>query len=231
MNSYRIKFDLWARGLQPEAYRPVVWQPFRLRVFLSDGTFQFVFGVLYAEVPTGLKLDELNRRYGQAEIEAAIIRWAVREVESRLLNGALPPIGTINVEGLELGEAQLLEIEQLAAQKTCSYQLSSGRELFCSAAAPNDRTMDPSSRLAPTSRPICKECDLPDDEYRCSHLTHPLVIGVQEMGESGRRARSAYCEINSPCIEMLSLCHAGGHDCWECIVEPPSEPKKIGFVG
>ena len=44
MNSYRIKLDRWARGLQPEAYFPIVWQPFRLRVFLSDGAFQFGFG-------------------------------------------------------------------------------------------------------------------------------------------------------------------------------------------
>ncbi len=230
MNSYRIKFNRWADGLQPEPYPPFVWQPFRLRVFLSEGAFQFAFGVRHAEVPTGVKLDELSRRYGQAEIEAAIIRWAVKEVESRLLNGSLPAIGTTKVEGLEIGEAQLPEIEKTAVHKTCAYQVARGRELFCSAAAPTDATISPQLGIAPASRPVCKACDLPDDQYRCAQLTHPSVIGISAMSPTGRRVTSASCEVGSQNIKTPSRCHAGGHDCWEYIVEPPSEPKKIGFI-
>jgi hypothetical protein len=230
INSYRIKFDRWTNGPQAEPFRSVVWQPFRLRVFSADGVYQFTFRVFHAEVPTGLKLDALNRRCGPAEIEAAIIRWAISEVESRLRSGVLPAAGTHKVEELELGESHLPLIEQFTEQKMCGYQIARGKELFCSAAAPDDKTADPSSGLAPTSRPICKKCDLPDDEYRCSHLTHPLVIGTQEMGEAGRRVISALCEINSPHIKMPSLCHAGGHDCWEYIVEPSGEARKIGFT-
>ncbi len=151
---------------------------------------QFVFGVLHAEVPTGLKLDELNRRYGPAEIEAEIICWAVGEVESRLLNGLLPAIGATNVEGLELAEAQLLEIEQTATQKTCAYQVARGRELFCAAAAPTDATISPQLGMAPTSRPACKVCDLADDQYRCAQLTHPSVIGIGAMIPTGRDLRA-----------------------------------------
>jgi hypothetical protein len=56
MFSHRIKFDRWANGPQREHHRPVVWQPFRLRIFSPDGVFQFAFSVLHAEVPTGLRL-------------------------------------------------------------------------------------------------------------------------------------------------------------------------------
>ncbi|MFZ0887370.1 MAG: hypothetical protein WA005_02860 [Candidatus Binataceae bacterium] len=228
MQSYRIKFQ--RMDLQPEPLRPVVWHPFLLRVHLAGGAFQFAFRVLHAEVPTGLKIEELTRRHGQAQVQTAIIGWAIGKVEQRLYNGPLPPAGTSKFEELELGEAELPEVEQLVTQKTCAYQLSRGRELFCSAAASTDETADASSGLAPTSRPMCKACDLPDDRYRCFHLTHPRVMGIRAMTPTGRQLTGAYCEINSPNIRAPSRCHASGHDCWEYIVEPPVEPKKIGFV-
>jgi hypothetical protein len=226
--SYRIRFR--PMELQSEPSRPIVWHSFLLRVYLAGGAFQFAFRVLHAEVPTGLKIEELTRRYGQAEVQPAIIGWAIGKVEQRLYNGPLPPEGTSKFEELELREAAVPEVEQLLLQKTCAYQVSRGRELFCSVPASTDETADPSSGLAPTSRPMCKVCDLPDDRYRCSQLTHPRVMGIRAMTPTGRRLTGAYCEINSPNIQAPSRCHAGGHDCWEYIVEPPAEPKKIGFV-
>jgi hypothetical protein len=230
MLSYRIKFDRWANGPQPEPHRPVIWQPFRLRIFSPDGVFQFAFGVLHAEVATGLRLDELSLRHGEAELQAAIIQWAVSEVECRLRNGPRPEVGTHNVEGLELDEAHVAQIEQLATLKSCGYQLVRGRELFCSAAAPTDATVHRRFGMAPTSHPICNICDFPDDAYRCSQLTHPSVIGIRAMTPTSRRFTSASCEIGSRNIATPSLCHAGGHNCWQYIVEPTAEPKKIGFT-
>jgi hypothetical protein len=230
MLPYRIKFERWANGPQREPHRQVIWQPFQLRVFSPDGVFQFAFGVLHAEVPTGFRLDDLRGRHGQAELEAAIIRWAVGEVECRLRSGPLPTVGTRNVEELELDDAHVTRIEQLAVLKTCAYQLARGRELFCSAAAQTDATLDPRLGMAPTSRPGCKICDFPDDHYRCSQLTHPSVIGIRPMTPTGRRLTSASCEIGSRNIATPSLCHAGGHNCWQYIVEPTAEPKKIGFT-
>ncbi len=173
MPSYRIKYDRWANGPQGDPYRPVIVQPFRLRVSSFEGSHRFVFGVSHAEAPTGLRLDELERQYGEAEIQAAVIRWAVSRVESRLCNGPLPQAGTSSVEGLELGDADVAQIEQFAMLKTCNYQRSRGMELFCSAATPTDSTLIPSLGLAPTSRPKCRECDLPDSEYRCSYSDAP----------------------------------------------------------
>lgn len=215
--------------LQPEPFRPVVWHPFLLRVYVASGAFQFAFRVLHAEVPTGLKIDELTHRYGQSEVQAAIINWAIGRVEERLYGGPLPPPGTSKFEELELEEAGLVRVEQLLQQKTCAWQLARGRELFCSAAAPTDETAG-SSGLAPTSRPMCRSCDLADDGYRCSQLTHPRVMGIRAITPAGRRLAGAYCEINSPNIQTPSLCHAGGHDCWERIVEPAAGPRKIGFL-
>jgi len=63
-------------------------------------------------------------------------------VECRLRNGSLPTVGTHNVEELELDDAHVARIEQLAVLKTCAYQLARGRELFCSAVAPADATVD-----------------------------------------------------------------------------------------
>ena len=68
----------------------MVWHSFLLRVYLASGAFQFAFRVLHAEVPTGLKIEELMRRYGEAEVQPAIVGWAIGKVEQRLIDGPLP---------------------------------------------------------------------------------------------------------------------------------------------
>src|ERR1039458_8111381 len=111
MESYCIRYQ--RLDLQPEPFRPVVWHPFLLRVYLASGAFQFAFRVLHAEVPTGLKIDEWTHRYGQQPVQAAIIGWAVGTVEERLHGGPLPTPGTSKYEELELGQVELALIEQL----------------------------------------------------------------------------------------------------------------------
>src|ERR1039458_4423506 len=110
MESYCIRYQ--RLDLQPEPFRPVVWHPFVLRVYLASGTFQFAFRVLHAEVPTGLKIEELTRRYGQAEVQLAVVGWAIGKVEQRLDNGPLPPEDNSKFEELELGEAEMPEVER-----------------------------------------------------------------------------------------------------------------------
>jgi hypothetical protein len=52
-------------------------------------------------------------------LRTSIIGWAIGEVEQRLRNGALRASGTTKFEELDLGEAELPEVEHLVLQKTC----------------------------------------------------------------------------------------------------------------
>jgi hypothetical protein len=79
---------------------------------------------------------------------------------------------------------------------------------------------------APTSKPLCQGCGLPDTNVICSHLMHPWVAGVSTLGGiTERRVMAAMCDQgHTDRVSQISSCHAGGHDCWQRIVEvePPS---------
>lgn len=76
-------------------------------------------------------------------------------------------------------------------------------------------------RLAPTSRPICSRCDLPDTDAICSHLVHPRVTALRPAGPTWERfLEEALCERAKPEIARAESCRAGGHACWERIIEP-----------
>jgi hypothetical protein len=80
-------------------------------------------------------------------------------------------------EILALTESEdLALLKSMAPDKTCEYQIRSGRELLCSAASTDDRTIVGTvglRRLAPTSRPLCMDCDLPETDTSARILPIP----------------------------------------------------------
>lgn len=83
-------------------------------------------------------------------------------------------------------------------------------------------------RAAPTSRPLCAACSLPDTDYICSHFLHPQVLGVRAdrgpMGIIRRDVTDGLCDLNRGEFAQKRKCHAGGNSCWERIVDVETAP-------
>lgn len=167
-------------------------------------------------------------------MRSVIVRWAIRRVE-QVIHLAHMPRERENLE-LELQESDLPTIAELASAKTCDYQVTQGRDLFCSAAYKQfDKTIvseQGARALAPTSRPLCRSCQLPNTDHICSHLLFPNVAGSTMLEGSGdpakavfrRRLMGAFCDMDESCIENGANCRPGGNPCWERMVLPAT-PK------
>jgi hypothetical protein len=198
--------------------------PFLLRVLAADDDppspqFSFVVPGDF-EHPAFQALKQMD----EAALQEACLRWAVTRAEERLRSGAFPAFPTSSYEQLDLDDSEIPLIKRLMREKTCDYQVLQGRDLYCSAAAAEDKSVvaiSTLSRLAPTSRPVCRGCSLPSTDFLCSHLMHPGVIRTDRpIGSVDRELISAYCDQNKPGIKAPSLCHPGQNECWERIVEP-----------
>lgn len=112
------------------------------------------------------------------------------------------------------------------------YQDLDGRDLYCAAASEADETATrlttTGRRAAPTSRPLCAACGLPDTDYICSHFLHPQVIGIRATGGPSafirRDVTDGLCDLNQPEFAKKRDCHAGGNPCWERLVDVETTP-------
>jgi hypothetical protein len=228
VDGFRVEFESFGSKEAP-SIKAQGYLPFKLVAMpdVEHPSFRCTFGVWYRDVD--LSFDALSTELGEA-LDRAVIRWAVARVEERLRSGQISSSARFGgpTEKLVLTESDLGLLRSLALEKRCEYQARSGRELYCSAASSDDEMVvrqEGLRSLAPTSRPMCKACTLPDTDYICSHLTHPRVIAMRTMDGSGRRLAGAYCEMGKPEIKTNpSRCRAGGHPCWSRIVSAMPEP-------
>lgn len=226
----------------PDSRRPRVWQPFRLEIYNRSGRLVFQAAVSHDDL---LPVDQLKEEIGKDAVSAAIVRWAIRRTEHAISSGGVPE--TREVLELELEESELPLIVELASAKSCDYQISRGRDLFCIAAdmrADETRVSEEGARaLAPTSRPLCRSCELPDTDFICSHLLFPKVVG-STMVEGGtpespvpvfrRRLLGSFCDVDEKCVGTGANCRPGGNPCWERLVSPearrvatPASPREL----
>jgi hypothetical protein len=181
-------------------------------------------------VASSLGLDE--RTFWEDRVaQRGVLRLAVRWIEDRLRAGLIEPATNSELYAIEVPEdveTTGLLTDLARGEKVCSYQETEGRDLFCTAASANDETAIPiflsnGRRVAPTSRPLCASCSLPDTDYICSHFLHPQVMGIRGMGgPSGfidRKLMDGMCDLNQAEFAQMSKCHAGGNPCWERVVE------------
>lgn len=180
----------------------------------------------------GLAGTLLGGSYGRAEqsdrnrLASALVRFGVRRIERAISAGSPVAEQEPLVTMIAVQQEDLQELRDLLGNKTCEYQIEDGRELFCSAASRSDSTVTRElgrRRVAPTSRQICFECDLPNTDVVCSHLVHPSVSSLGPIGSSWSRfVELALCDRGRPEIEGANAhqqCRAGGHGCWERTVE------------
>jgi hypothetical protein len=162
-------------------------------------------------------------------INDSLMRYGVRRLESILRDlVASGASAELSAEKWRLGNDDVSHLLSMVRDKCCEYQARARRDLFCVAAAKDDTTADKvinGRRAAPTSRPLCRACTLPSTDYICSHLLHPGVTAVTtDRGTAARRAFEALCDQGRTEIGELHRCHAGGHECWQRLldVEPPA---------
>ena len=200
----------------------------RVRV---DQTVRFLAG-------QNLKLEDAWKSHEDERFTRGALRLAVRRIEDALKADAFDPKPGENFYGIDFygddEDAVALLRNLMLGDKECSYQMLDAGNLFCSAAAPNDETalgiiLNNGRRLAPTSRPLCAACTLPDTDYICSHFLHPQVWGVRTMGGpsgfTSRDVMDGMCDLNRPEFANHGECHAGGNPCWERVLEAETAPS------
>jgi len=172
-----------------------------------------------------------------AMIKKAMLRYGIQRFEplvAELLasgnaSGAVSPTWT-------LGREDMLILLQLATSKTCEYQARIRRDLFCTIPTANDGTAIAAisgRRAAPTSRPVCNDCDLPDTDYICSHLLHPATTGVSSFSSYERQVNQVLCDLGRPEATTYASCHLGGHACAQRLLElePARTTPQLSALG
>jgi hypothetical protein len=124
-----------------------------------------------------------------------------------------------------IGDTDSGEVDELLAlidaSKVCTHQQAEGPDLLCLAASSDDETAIGTigrHRVAPTSRPLCAGCQMPDAAVVCSQFSHPQVSGVRTMGGFARELDDAMCNLGREEIQQPGKCHAAGHPCWQRVV-------------
>jgi hypothetical protein len=211
----------------------------------SDIPFQFFFLVRrgnHSVCRAFVRLDDatsdaLSRATGPADalkVRRAVAIWAIRKLEALLREGDVR--GALDKDewtlGLQIQDSDVPSIGELASEKSCDYQITRGRDLFCSAADKRaDETIvaeEGPRALAPTSRHLCSSCELPDTDFVCSHLLFPKIVGsILLEGTPNptvpvfrRRLVGSFCDIDEKCVGTGSNCHPGGNPCWVRAVKP-----------
>ncbi|MEU8324096.1 hypothetical protein AB0C33_37540 [Nonomuraea sp. NPDC048881] len=174
------------------------------------------------------QLEALGFSTAEAEdqVSQALLLYGVRRLElltKDWLSNDTKPHNVGDVWGLTTENVP--ELLALVHEKTCDYQVRLQRDLFCTAASEADATLTNitiKSRLtAPTSKPLCRDCGLPDTDFICSHLMHSKVAATSTLGGIVERSvRSALCDKgHHEKVYKIGQCRAGGHDCWQRLVE------------
>jgi hypothetical protein len=171
------------------------------------------------------QLQQLGFADPDAMIKKAMLRYGIQRFEPMvrelLASGSASGVGSPT---WMLGREEVSILLELATAKTCEYQSRSRRDLFCMIPAADDRTaiavIDGRS-AAPTSRSVCKKCDLPDTDYICSHLLHPATKG---MNLYSREVNQALCDLGRAEVSNPVNCRLGGHSCAQRLLELETGP-------
>lgn len=215
--AFRISFSEWVDLAKvPTARIERLWFMPQFDVFEEEQHLCIV-NILVPGGPSTFKY-----KNSEEQFKDALLRYAVIRIEEILRNKSFLIDYPQRVQEIHIEEEDLPSIDELLVEKNCTYQITEGRNLFCSAASLDDLVKGYSSpRRSITSHPVCLSCSLPDSNYLCSNLTHAAVMSRQGMAIMPMRfAAGALCDRGQSEINDPSQCRPGGHQCWERILEP-----------
>lgn len=151
-----------------------------------------------------------DRQDPDAALREALLRWSVSRLE-RALADPLARRALLDQprRSWRIGDADPGEVDDLlalvGANKACTHQRAEGRDLLCLAASSKDKTAIGTVgwlRVAPTSRPLCAACQMPDAAVVCSHFSHPEVSGLTSMGGVSRQLDGVLCNLGRTEIQQ-----------------------------
>jgi len=155
--------------------------------------------------------------------------WLLQRLTALIEHQQLPEREPGSIEWIEVNNAEMAsEIADLTAtSKLCDWQVDTGRDLFCVAAKSSEDSELVELRgrpAAPTHEKNCLDCDVPDTRVLCSAFSHPRTVASNRLADT---FDGAICRNGHGLIEASpTQCQAGGHDCWERVVEPgPTQSK------
>lgn len=219
--STRVVFEDWVQ------WSGDVWNPVpRYRILDDRDASQGIVDILLSGTHVASLLTELGlaEEGSQPIIARAMLRYGLREIERALQQGVLPLEDQRYSHEVRIGNDDIPLLASLAGDKECDYQVGEGRDLYCLAASAADKTarfVIQGRAAGITSRPLCRECALPDTDYLCSNLSHAEVVGVGSGSQSSiaRRLMGALCQMGRSEIGRPDECRPGGNSCWERHIE------------
>jgi hypothetical protein len=224
--SFKIRFETWAsrRECPERSAGPVFSVHDEHNVRINGQHFLL----------SSFHLDELSHIAESKEpiidrtgkVRKVLMRYGVWRVEQRLRDGRFPLESSAEPLILYFDREDMPILTEFLQEKSCAYQVQSGRDVFCSAAMDNDeRSIRQINRkyAALTSRTTCHKCNLPDTDLLCSQFLHPRLTTLTRGVSSLNCVARALCAIGRSEIEHPAQCHAGGNACWERVVGPETD--------
>lgn len=155
-------------------------------------------------------------------VNSVLLMYGLSRIEGILRSGTDPQSmfdpGTNSARWfIRSSDVESVFLESDFHSKECAYRLEEGRDLYCAAAARNDESRVGTSGarvIAPTSRPICEACGVPDQRVVCTEFSHPQVIGVATNATSTRVLGRTMCNAGSSQISAPQRCKPGENSCW-----------------
>src|SRR5438067_2378637 len=151
MAGFSLRFDAWYQ--QGDAELAGIW------IYLAGSRFArgiIAYSWEARETALGERWAQQDQQGATRQLREAALRLGVQRLAAILQERDV----TLNeIIDVRVFTEDVPTITQLAQEKTCSYQSWQGRDLFCTAASPNDETAVGSIGLrsvAPTSRPVCR---------------------------------------------------------------------------
>jgi len=210
------------------------WSLVRFRATIAGHTVKYVRVTVSRDTGNDWMDDfALKGIADESAIRDLVIRRAVVMAEALLRGPALHVQGKDEIT-IDIPCDDFEILLALARQKSCSYRVARGRDLFCSALSSwGDRIELGDTKTftgGPTSTALCEECSLPPTDILCSHLLNPIVSPSDKDGRYRRRFDSALCELGKTEIADVPKCRPGGHPCWrrEILPEDISADALVG---
>jgi hypothetical protein len=235
-STYTIRFERMGVLLVLDAGGTKFWLPFALRVERANSPIRAV-SVTVSEMLCAVNGLNDPDKYGN--LEPAIVRWALGRIEAMIRIGSFPTEYDSHHLELELERIGLDAVEMLVAVKVCKYQYEDQGDLYCSAAHPKDISAVGTIGLrtiAPTSRPVCADCNLPDTDYLCSAFVQ-LKVSYRGATDNPHKRELVTYQCDAGREEIRSdptKCKAGGHGCWRRSIpvgrqlsHPPFSPREL----
>ena len=228
MVAFRIRFNKWVnRPDKSFSEGPL----FDICTKGEDRPIRCIHALLQGSDVRNLKREMgLQEPQGDAAFESVVVRYAIQRIDRGLRENAFPPPSG-KTDNLFLEEDEFPFLRQMLWEKTCTYQIQEGRDLLCSAASAEDKTVHGKKGfrfIASTSRAMCHTCTLPDTDYLCSHFLHPEILAKHDSGaRMVRQLIRGLCDIGRDEVQQPGQCYGGGHDCWEWLIKPMPDQLAI----